>query len=278
MAFATPGYFSTAGIPLLKGRVFTERDDANAPPVLVVNKAFADKYFPGEDVIGKRVEPGAAHGGRTTMHEIVGVVGNANLSALSIEVAPIYYFPYKQLPWQPPPVILRTAVPPRMLETAIRKQVAALDSQVPVFEVRTMDDLLSTEITPLLFLMLLLGGFAGIALLLTMVGLYGVMTYTVARRTREIGVRVALGASRSAVLSMVLKQAVVLVLAGLLLGLAGAFAGGQLLRSMLFGVSPLNPVVLGLACCLIALTGAIAAYLPARRASKVDPMVALRYE
>jgi putative ABC transport system permease protein len=205
-------------------------------------------------------------------------VGNANLSALSIEVAPIYYFPYKQLPWQPPPVILRTAVPPRMLETAIRKQVAALDSQVPVFEVRTMDDLLSTEITPLLFLMLLLGGFAGIALLLTMVGLYGVMTYTVARRTREIGVRVALGASRSAVLSMVLKQAVVLVLAGLLLGLAGAFAGGQLLRSMLFGVSPLNPVVLGLACCLIALTGAIAAYLPARRASKVDPMVALRYE
>jgi predicted permease len=279
MAFATPGYFSTAGIPLLKGRFFTEHDDEKAPPVLIVNKAFADQFFPGEDVIGKRITPGAtANGQKESLHEIVGVVGSAKLFALDPEPKPIYYFPYKQLAWMPPAVMMRTTVPPRTLEASIRGQMAALDPLVPVYQLRTMDDLLSTQVTEPRFHTLLLGCFAGMALLLTMVGLYGVMAYSVARRTREIGVRVALGAGRSAVLSMVLKQALVLVLIGLGLGLAGSWAGGEILRSMLYGVKPLDPTVLAIACCLIGLTGALAAYLPARRAMKVDPMVALRYE
>ena len=280
MAFATPDYIRTAGIPLLKGRFFTERDDDKAPLVLVVNKAFADKYFPGEDVIGKRLMPGASGPGQKDdlMREIVGVVGSAKLFALDIEPKPIYYFPYKQLAWMPPVVMLRTAVPPRTLESALRGQMAALDPLVPVFQVRTMDELLSTQVAEPRFHTLLLGCFAGIALLLTMVGLYGVVAYSVTRRTREIGVRIAFGAARSTVLFMVIKQALVLVLIGLVLGLAGALAGGMLLRSMLYGVTPLDPAVLATACCLIGLTGGLAAYLPARRATKIEPMVALRYE
>lgn len=279
MTFVTPGYFSTAAIPLLRGRFFTDRDDAKAPPVLIVNKAFADKFFPGEDVIGKRITPGATSDGeKETIHEIVGVVGNTKLSALSTETAPFYYFPYKQLAWMPPPLIVRTMVAPRSIESAVREQLAALDPQVPVYQVRTMDDLLALQVAEPRFHTLLLGCFAGIALLLTMVGLYGVMAYSVTRRTREIGVRIALGASRSAVLAMVLKQALLLVAAGLGLGLAGSVLGDRLLRSMLYGVSPTNPYVFALAGLLVALTGALAAYLPARRAASVDPMAALRHE
>ena len=280
MAFATPTYFSTAGIPLLKGRPFTTHDDEKAPPVLIVNKAFADKFFPGEDVIGKRITPGATGPGQKgeTLHEIVGVVGSAKLFALDAEPQPIYYFPYKQPAWMPPVVMVRTSVPPRTLESAIRGQMAALDPLVPVFQVRTMDELLSTQVTEARFHTLLLGCFAGIALLLTMVGLYGVMAYLVTRRTREIGVRIALGASQAAVLSMVLKQAMRLVAAGLAIGLVGSFAAIQLLRSMLYGVSPWNLPVFVLAALLAALTATLAAYLPARRATKVDPMTALRCE
>ena len=280
MAFATPGYFSTAGIPLLKGRLFTEHDDAKAPRVLIVNQAFAQKYFPGENAIGKRITPGATGPGedKESVHEIVGVVGSAKLFALDIEPQPIYYFPYKQLVWQPPVMMLRTSVPPRSLESAIRQEVSALDPLVPVFQVRTMDDLLSTQITGPRFHTLLLGCFAGIALLLTMVGLYGVMAYSVTRRTREIGVRIAMGASRGAVLSMVLQQALWLVAAGMILGLAGALAGDRLLKGMLYGVSSLDPRVLGAAALIVALTGLLAAFVPARRAAAVAPSTALRHE
>ena len=280
MAFATPGYFSTAGIPLIGGRLFTQHDDANAPRVLIVNKAFAEKFFPGENVIGKRITPGATGPGETkeSIHEIVGIVGSAKLFALDAEPQPIYYFPYRQLVWQAPVMMLRTSVPPRTLESAIRKQVSALDPLVPVFQVRSMDDLLSAQVAQPRFHTLLLGCFAGIALLLTMVGLYGVMAYSVSRRTREIGVRMALGASRKAVLSMVLKQAVLLVAAGLVLGFAGSLAGDRLLKSMLHGVSSLDPVVLGLSGLAVALTGLLAAFLPARRAAAVEPMTALRHE
>ena len=279
MAFATPGYFSTAGIPLLRGRFFTERDDAKAPRVLIVNKAFADKFFPGEDVLGKRITSGAGAPGRPpSPEEIVGVVGSAKLFALEAEPGPMYYFPYKQLPWQPPAVVLRTALPPEMLESAIRAQVAALDPAVPVFQVSTMDELLSAQLTEERFHTLLLVCFAGIALMLTMVGLYGVMAYSVTRRTREFGVRIALGASQTQVLSMVLKQAIALLGTGLALGLIASFATNRLLESLLIGAAHLDPGVLGLSVLLVALIGLLAAYLPALRATKVDPMVALRHE
>lgn len=279
MGLATPAYFATAGIPLLKGRYSTDHDDKTAPRVLIVNKAFADQFFPGEDVIGKFITPGATDSGEKEMpREIVGEVGSAKLFALDAQPKPIYYFPYKQLSWMPPVVMLRAAVPPRTLESAVREQMSALDPLVPVFQVQTMDDLLSTQVAEPRFHSLLLGCFAGIALLLTMVGLYGVMSYSVTRRTREIGVRVALGAGRSSVLSMVLKQALALVIVGLALGVAGSLVGDRLLRGMLYGVSPTNPAVFALAALLVALTGILAAYLPARRAASVDPITALRHE
>jgi putative ABC transport system permease protein len=280
IAFATPDYFRTAGIPLLKGRMFNDHDDAHAPRVLIVNKAFADQYFPGEDVLGKRITSGAVAAGdkEETKREIVGVVGNAKMFAMDAEPEPTYYFPYKQLPWQPPLAMLRTAVPPQTLESAVRREMAALDPMVPVFQMRTLEELLSTQVTQPRFHTVLLGCFAGVALLLTMVGLYGVMAYSVTRRTREIAVRIALGASRSTVLSMVLKQALVLLAAGLALGLVASLAADRLLESMLFGVAAINPTVLSLSGLLVALTGLLAAYLPARRGARVDPMVALRYE
>jgi len=175
-------------------------------------------------------------------------------------------------------VMLRTSVPPRTLESAIGKEMGTLDPMVPVFQIRTMDEMLSTQVTEPRFHTLLLGCFAGVALLLTMVGLYGVMAYSVSRRTREIGVRIALGAPRSTVLAMVLKSALALLAAGLGLGLVASLAADRLLQSMLFGISSLNPLVLGLSGLLVALAGLLAAYLPARRAANVDPMLALRYE
>jgi len=280
MAITTPDYFSTAGIPLLRGRFFNAHDDLSAPRVLLVNKAFADKFFPGENVIGKRITPGATGPGekKESLHEIVGVVGTAKLWALEAKPEPIYYFPYKQLAWQPPVMLVRTSVPPRSLASAARKQVAALDPLVPVFQVNTMEEMLATQVTAPRFQTLLLGCFAGIALLLTMVGLYGVMAYSVTRRTREIGVRMALGASRQAVLSMVLKEALLLLAGGLVLGFAGSLAGGRLLGSMVHGVSVVNPVVLGLSGMIVAITGLVAAFLPARRAAGVAPITALRHE
>ncbi|HXA67877.1 MAG TPA: ABC transporter permease [Bryobacteraceae bacterium] len=279
IAFVTPDYFRTLGIPLLEGRQFSERDDAKAPPVLIVNRAFAEMFFPGEAAVGKRLQPGASmRDGEAPMRQIVGVVGNAVQTPLELQAEPIYYIPYKQLPWFVPPIVMKTAVPPAAMESAVRSAVASIDKEVPIYDVQPMEDLLAIGIARPRFQMLLLASFAGIALLLTVVGLYGVLAYSVSKRTREIGVRVALGASRMMVQRMVLEQAMLLVAAGVVLGLAGAFAAGHVLTNMLFGVSPRNPLLLAIACCTVTLTAALAAFLPARRAASIDPMQALRNE
>jgi predicted permease len=279
MAIVTPGYFGTMGIPFRKGRDFSERDDAKAARVVVVNEAFAHKYFPGEDVIGKRIKPGATNGKEGVQsREIVGVVENAKQAPLTADPDPIYYFPYKQLSWGIGTFVLKTAVPPLELESAVRTAIENVDRQIPMYKVRSGESLSTTAIAQPRFLMVLMGCFAAIALVLTAIGLYGVLSYAVARRRREIGVRIALGAGRRDVLGMVLRDAMQLVAAGLLLGLAGAIVVSRLLAGVVYGVRPGDPMILASACCLMVITGLAAAYVPAARAASVDPMKSLRSE
>jgi putative ABC transport system permease protein len=279
MAIVTPGFFRTIGVSILEGRDFVERDDATAAPVLIVNRAFADRFFPGGNALGQRIEPGATAGADgTKMREIVGVVGNARQSAMNMEQEPIYYFPYRQLPWCCPSIVVRSAIPPASLEPALRSTVASLDNQLPIYDLRTADDMLARGVAAPRFLALLLGSIAGIALLLTAIGLYGVLASSVVTRTREIGVRMALGATRQQVLAIVLRRAVRLLLWGLSIGVVGAFAGNQLLSTMLLGVAPHNPRLIATACVVLTMTAAAAAWLPARRAASIDPIRALRAE
>ena len=212
------------------------------------------------------------------MREIVGVAGNAKQDPGTAEPDPVYYFPHRQLPWGVGRIVLRTLVPPLRVEPAVRAALMSMDREVPMHDVRTGEELSAAAITAPRLLTVLMGTFAGIALLLTIVGLYGVLSYAVARRRREIGVRIALGATRKGVLGMVLKEAMQLVIAGLVLGLAGAVGAQRLLESIAFGIRPGDPIFLVVACSAMIITSLAAAYLPAARAASVDPMQALRTE
>jgi putative ABC transport system permease protein len=277
MAIVTPGFFRTIGVPLIEGRDFTERDGVAGPPVVIVNRAFADRFFPGEDALGKRIKPGATADDRgPQMREIVGIVGNARQSALAIEEEPIYYFAYQQMPWCCPAIVVRSAVAPSSLQPAIRDLVASLDKQLPIYSVRTSGDLLSMAVAAPRFQVMLLGSFAAMALLLTVVGLYGLLASSVVVRTREIGVRLALGATRQQVLGIVLRRAMLLLLLGISIGTAGAYAGNHFLRMSLHAVAPDNMLLISVASLVLMLTGMTSAYWPARRAASIDPIRALR--
>jgi len=274
MAIVTPGYFRTIGTPIVDGRDFSDRDNDRAQPVLVVNQAFAERFFPGQRAVGKRIEPGATGVHGTRLHEIVGVVGNAKQSTLDQESDPIYYFAYRQLPWFPPPIIVRTDKP-QAIESSIRSLVADLDPEVPVFGVNTMTDVQWQTLAAPRFLTTFLGAFAAIALTVSAVGLYGVLAYAVAKRTREIGVRMALGATTRGITAMVLRRAAILVGAGLVVGGLGAALSTRLLSTVLPGLVSHPAPQLALTLAIVLCTAAMAAYLPARRAASVDPITAL---
>ena len=265
-------YFRTMGIPLVAGRDFSDGDTEDSPQVMIVTQAFARKYFPGENVLGKKLKPGAGDGKPEgpAWRTIVGVVGDIRHAATEREMEPMYYLPASQLStWCCLYSAVRTGMDPMSLEPEVRSLVTY---------VHTMRDLIGMQLAQPRFAMVLLGAFAGLALVLTVVGLYGVMAYSVARRTREIGVRLALGARRGAVLQMVMRQAAILVGAGMAIGLIATVASGSVLQSLLYGTGSRNPVVLAAVCCVVAVAGLVAAYVPAMRAAGVDPMVALRSE
>jgi len=277
----TPGFFSVMQTPLLEGRDFSEHDDMKTEPVMIVNQAFAQKFFPGENVLGKKLKPGADNGeaGGSPWREIVGVVGNVRLGAMQREMRPSMYLPANQLSsWCCLYSVVRTSLDPTSLGASVQRLVSQMDKDIPVTRVRTMKELLFTQLNEPRFAMVLLSAFAGLALVLTVVGLYGVMTYSVSRRTREIGVRMALGAPRGSVLTMVLRDAAILLLSGIALGAACSVASASILQSMIYGVKPRDPVVMALVCIGVGTVGLVAAFIPARRAARVDPMVALRYE
>jgi putative ABC transport system permease protein len=283
MALVAPGYFRTIATPILEGRDFTDDDDGGHPRVLVVNQAFAEKFFPGENAIGKEIESGATSQrdpqGVTIVREIVGVVGNARQSARGRDPEPIYYFPYKQLPWGPPSLIVRSTLPVAGIAPHVRQIVAALDPQAPVHDVKTLLGMLSEGMAPPRFLTLLMASFAGIGLLLTATGLYGLLAYAVSRRSREIGVRMALGASRRSIVRMILSRALLLIAIGMVIGGAGAAGVATVLQRVVFNADGGPPMAWLLGAAGVALLTALAAACPpAMRAASIDPSTALRAE
>jgi putative ABC transport system permease protein len=276
-----PGFFETMQIPLLRGRTFDERDQRNSAPVMIVTQEFVKKFFPNEDPLGRRVKIGAGDGTareRYKTREIVGVVGDIRTSKLSAAPPPAYYVPLPQLMWGAPTLVIRSTMAPGTVETEVRKVLAAMDPDAPLYQVQTLDDYLALDLGRARFQTMLLGLFAGIALLLTAVGLYGVMSFTVLQRTHEIGIRVALGADRSDVLRMVLSKSMALTGVGLAIGMIGASMLTRLLDSLLYEVKPTDPATLLAVSAVLIAVSALASYIPARRAARVDPMAALRYQ
>ena len=277
---AAPGYFQTMGIPILEGRGFSEGDDAKAPAVTVVSQAFARRYFPNEDPVGKRIRPDASrNGGPPPWCEIVGVVGNVRDRGLAGAPEPVYYVPYNQFPMSLElTFIVRAQGNPLGLVSLVRSDLASMDPGIPLYNVETMEQYLASSSAQARFNAILLAIFAGLALFLASVGLYGVISYSVSQRTHEIGVRMALGAERSDVLRMVIGQGLKLALIGVGIGIAGALILTRFLSSLLFGVKPSDPLTFIAVSLILIGVALLACYIPARRAAKVDPMVALRYE
>ncbi|HZM99861.1 MAG TPA: ABC transporter permease [Pyrinomonadaceae bacterium] len=274
------GYFRAMGIPIIKGRDFDDRDRYGSNPVVIITETLARQFFPNEDPIGKRIQPGinTIEGDKTTMREIIGVVGDVRNRSLDTAPKQAYYVPQTQVPFDQMVMVVKTFDDPHNLISAATKQVSTMDQDIPVFGVKTMEEYLSTSVAAPRFSTTLLTIFAGVALVLTVVGLYGVMSYSVAQRRNEIGIRLALGAQSRDVLVMIVKQGSLLIGLGLLIGLSGAFALTRLIASMLFGVTAKDPLTFTAVGALLAAVALLACYVPAWRATKVDPMEALRYE
>jgi putative ABC transport system permease protein len=272
-----PQYFRTMGIPLRAGRAFSDGDTEESQRVVIVNEELVRRNWPGQDPIGKRLR---SQGDKMPWLTVVGVANNVRTNGPDADFQPELYIPYTQYPWLLSPrfVVVRTSVAPLALASSTRREVLTLDKNQPISDIRTLDQIAGESSAQRQFLMVLLGIFAGLALILAGVGIYGVLAYSVARRTHEIGVRMALGAVRGDVMKLVLAQGLRFALFGVLAGLAGALMLTRVLTSLLFGVSPTDPVTFGLVTALLALVAFLACYIPARRATKVDPMVALRYE
>jgi len=271
-AQVSPGYFATLKIPLLQGRDFTERDDTNTPPVLIVDETFVRNFKLGANPLGRRIDVGDG----TTNAEIIGVVKDIKRVGLAQQARGEMYRPYRQRCWGLLTLVVRTQREPADVTRAVRAELDRIDKDLPLEQVRTMSQLVAANVAQQRLSAQLLGSFAGGALLLAALGLYGVLAYTVTQRTREIGIRVALGAQRGDVLGLVMRQGMRLVLAGLALGLTGAFAFARVLERLLFEVKSTDPLTFILVPLTLIATAALACWLPARRAARVDPVVALR--
>jgi predicted permease len=281
--WVTPGYFEAMKIPLIRGRIFTDADNtADAPSVAIVDEEFANRFWPGQDPTGKRISYNAVPNSNPPQlmwRTIVGVVGHVKHYALDVQGREQAYFPAVQSPFTRSMfIVVRTGTDPASMTSAVRAQVAALDPEVPMFGVETMDERLADSLTQQQLNMLLLTGFALLALTLAAIGIYGVMSYLVSQRTQEIGLRMALGADRGRVLKLIVLQGLRLAGFGLVIGLVLAFGLARLISGMLYGTSPSDPLTFVGIAVLLAVVAFLASYIPALRATKVDPTVALRTE
>jgi putative ABC transport system permease protein len=275
---ASTGYFQTMGIPLLSGRLVTEQDVTNNTASVLINEAMAKRFWPGEDPVGRRISTANSTGQQTQWQTIAGVVGSVRHLGLDVEPRPEIYYHTNTLPPFGPVVVIRTTGDPQRLISIARAKVRELDRDVPISNVNTMEQLVAQSVAQRRFGMFLVGIFAALALMLAVVGIYGVVSYSVAQRTNEIGVRMALGASASDVLKLVLKNGMTLALIGVGIGLAAAVAVTRLMAAMLFEVKPTDMATFAIVSVGLILVALLACYVPARRAMKVDPLVALRYE
>jgi putative ABC transport system permease protein len=274
----SPGYFSTMGIPFVQGRDFNAQDTVDSAQVVVVSEKTARHFWPGENPIGKRLKPGSS-ASTSAWREIVGVVKDVRQNDFIAPPKLQMYLAYTQTNYNSPnAIVVRTAVDPLSLATAVRKVVWEIDKDQPVSEINTMEQIVSEAVARQRFSMLLLGVFATLALVLAAVGIYGVMSYSVAQRTREIGIRMALGAQRSDVLKMTVFQGLKLVALGVMIGLAAAFVLTRVMSSLLFGVSATDPLTFITISVVLMTVALLASYIPALRATRIDPMVALRYQ
>ena len=271
----SPEYFSTMGIPLLRGRAFTERDAAGAPDVLIINDTFAAKYFPNEDAIGKRVTIGY---NKTGPREVIGIVGAVKNGALTDTATSQMYTPFDQTPWPFLTALVRTTAAPEAVAASMRAMMARLDPLESAGELKTLDQYVARSVATPRFTAFLVGGFAVFAVLLAGFGLFSVMAYSVTQRRREFGIRMALGAQPRDVRGMVVGQAIRTGAIGIVVGLTAAFAATRVLSGLLFGVGATDPATFAGVCATLVGVLLAAAYLPARRATRVDPMSALRTE
>lgn len=275
-----PNYFRTLGIPLRDGRDFTAHDNLNAPPVAIINETLAKRFFPGENPIGHRIQPGISngYGDKEPMREIVGVVGNVKLQSLASGPESECYVPLAQSPLGLMTLVVRTSGDPMQVVPALRTVIASANKNMTGYNIKTLDELVGKSVAQPRFVTLLLGLFAGLAMLLAAVGLYGLIAYSVAQRTHEIGVRMALGAQKRDVLKHIVGQGFKLTLIGVSIGITVALVLTPLLGSQLYGVKPTDPVTFTAVALALLGVALLACYIPARRAARIDPMVALRHE
>ncbi|MGC1105331.1 MAG: ABC transporter permease, partial [Candidatus Acidiferrales bacterium] len=274
----SPGYFSAVGTPILRGRAFLESDTANSMPVAVISAALAKKFWPGQDPLGKQIAPRSMVFPAET---IVGVAADVKRLSLREAPPPEMYVPYTQKIWPSlltMDVVLRTTQDPASLAASARQAIHSVDSDLPVADVKTMNDIVGDSVAQPRFAVLLLGAFGGLALLLATIGMYGVISYNVVQRTQEIGIRITLGAQRRDVFRMVLGHGIRLAALGIGIGLAAAFGVTRVMKSFLYGVAATDPLTFVAVSLLLLAVALLACYIPARRAMRVDPMVALRYE
>jgi putative ABC transport system permease protein len=273
---ADANYFGVMDIPLLRGRNFTEAEDTEQRNVVIISESFARQYFPGEEALGKRINVQMFE--KPTPTEIVGIVGDVRYDSLTDKAEPTVYFPHPVLTYPFMTLVIRTSGDPAALAPAVEREIRSIDPDQPVSDVRTMKQVMADTLGRARFNTLLLAIFAGLATLLAAIGIFGVMNYSVTLRTREIGLRMALGAEPRQVLILILKQGLVLTLIGIGIGLAGALALTRIMSSLLFGVNATDPATFTAIVLLLAFVSLIACYIPARRATRVDPLTALRYE
>jgi predicted permease len=275
---ATPGYFEALGVPLVTGRFFSEGDRKDSLQVILINRAMAERYWPGESVIGKRITFDDNPKDKDWI-TVVGVVGNIKDQPNSAGAEPAYWWPELQSGWSNDmSVVIRAHADTQLLSDALRNEVHRLDPNLAVADVRLIDRIVDSSVSTPRFAVVMVGMFASLAILLAAIGTYGVISYSVSQRTSEFGVRMALGAPRSALMNLVLVHAMKLAGLGAVLGVLAALAVAPLLKSLIFGVSPADPATFGSVAAMVILVALLAGYVPARRATATDPMNALRAE